>query len=228
MSKTAVVTGASGNLGPIWVNTLRMLGYRVFGIDLPEYDVSDMKSVAIAARNCVQQLGTPEVIVNNAAIDNPPGSGASFFGNFSEIIAVNLTGAVNVTQCFLPNMIINQKGLIVNIGSIQGYGGADWHNYDDFFEKPCGYNLSKWGLRGFTKSLSTEYSRYGIRAVTISFGCVDTPKIKQDFKEKYLQRVPLGRMISRESLESSLIYAVTCPDLTGVDWRIDGGLGAWA
>jgi NAD(P)-dependent dehydrogenase (short-subunit alcohol dehydrogenase family) len=227
MSKTAVVTGSSGNLGPIWVNTLRMLGYRVFGIDLPHYDVSDMKSVAIAARNCVQQLGTPEVIVNNAAIDNPPGSGASFFGNFSEIIAVNLTGAVNVTQCFLPNMIQQKKGLIVNIGSIQGNIGADYRNYPTDFEKPVAYNCSKAALIQLSRSITVQYGRYNVRSVTLAFSAYDGGKLKPEFLDKFLKNVPLNRTISKESLEASLIYAINCPELAGHQVLCDGGYTAW-
>jgi NAD(P)-dependent dehydrogenase (short-subunit alcohol dehydrogenase family) len=227
MSKTAVVTGSSGNLGPIWVNTLKKLGYVVFGIDLPEYDVSDMKSVAIAARNCVQQLGAPEVIVNNAAIDNPPGSSASFFGNFKEIVDVNLTGAVNVTQCFLPDMIQQKKGLIVNIGSIQGNIGADWRNYDATFEKPVAYNCSKAALVQLSRSIAVQYGRYKIRSVTLAFGPVFTKKLSQDFQAKIINNIPLATLIYEPSIRASLEFAINCPELTGQQVLIDGGYTAW-
>lgn len=227
MSKVAVVTGTSGNLGPIWVETLNKLGYTVFGIDLPKYDVSSLKSVAIAARECVQNIGSPEVIVNNAAVDNPPGSDASFFGNFERIMAVNLTGAVNVTRCFLPDMILNQKGLIVNIGSIQGNIGADYRNYPEDFEKPCAYNCSKAALIQLSRSIAVQYGRFNIRSVTLSFSAYDGGKLKPDFLGKFLKNVPLRRTISRESLEASLIYAINCPELTGQQILCDAGYCAW-
>jgi NAD(P)-dependent dehydrogenase (short-subunit alcohol dehydrogenase family) len=222
--KTAVVTGGTnGQLGPVWVNTLRKAGAIVYSLDLPKHNVADISSY----KNDFADV-CPDILVNNAGIDNPPDTKAIFFGNFADILGVNLTGAVMVTAFFLQSMLDHGGGVIVNIGSIQGYGGADWHNYDGDFEKPVGYNLSKWGLRGFSKSLTTQYGRYGIRAVTIAFGAVDTPKLKDDFQERYLSRVPVGRMITRRSLETSLLYACSCPELAGVDWRIDGGLGAWA
>jgi NAD(P)-dependent dehydrogenase (short-subunit alcohol dehydrogenase family) len=227
MSKVAVVTGTSGNLGPIWVETLNKLGYTVFGIDLPKYDVSSLKSVAIAARECVQNIGSPEVIVNNAAVDNPPGSDASFFGNFERIMAVNLTGAINVTRCFLPDMILNQKGLIVNIGSIQGNIGADYRNYPEDFEKPVAYNCSKAALIQLSRSIAVQYGRFNIRSVTLSFSAYDGGKLKPDFLGKFLKNVPLRRTISRESLEASLIYAINCPELTGQQILCDAGYCAW-
>jgi NAD(P)-dependent dehydrogenase (short-subunit alcohol dehydrogenase family) len=227
MSKIAVVTGTSGNLGPIWVETLNKLGYTVFGIDLPKYDISSLKSVAIAARECVQNIGSPEIVVNNAALDNPPGSDASFFGNFERIMAVNLTGAINVTRCFLPDMILNQKGLIVNIGSIQGNIGADYRNYPEDFEKPVAYNCSKAALIQLSRSIAVQYGRFNIRSVTLSFSAYDGGKLKPDFLGKFLKNVPLRRTISRESLEASLIYAINCPELTGQQILCDAGYCAW-
>jgi 3alpha(or 20beta)-hydroxysteroid dehydrogenase len=216
--KTAVVTGSAGNLGRIWCEVLMEAGATVFGVDLPAFDVS------------VDELdvGRVDILINNAAIDNPPGSGATFFGNFRKILDVNLTGAVRMTEQVIPGMIKAGGGVIVNIGSIQGYGAADIHNYDPPFQKPFGYNASKWGLRGLSKAITGQYGHYGIRGVTISFGCVDTPKIKPEFASRYLARVPLGRMISRKSLEMTMLYACCCPDLAGADWRVDGGLGVWA
>ena len=227
--KKAIVTGGkNGNLGPLWVETLVSFGAEVTSFDLPSVNIADTYSVDISVGRYVELNGTPDIIVNNAAIDNPPGSNSTFFGNFSKILGVNLTGHVYLVEQFLPAMVKNGGGVVVNIGSIQGYGGADHRNYEGSFEKPCGYNLSKAALLNFSRCLTTQYGRYGIRSVTVSFGCVASDKIKKEFALKYLSGVPTGRMISKESLQMSLLYAVCCRDLTGVDWRVDGGLGSWA
>ena len=217
--KAALVTGGSnGLLGPIWTETLKEAGAEVDVFDLPDKDV----------RRRGYDLSGFNILVNNAAIDNPPGSDASFFGNFDEIMAVNISGAVNMCKAVIPGMIKNGGGVIVNIGSIMGYGGADWTNYDGDFEKPFGYNASKWALRGLAKSITTQYGRYGIRSVTISFGPYNGGKLSDAFLKRFLSRVPLNRTISKESLKMSLLYACCCPELAGQDWRIDAGLGAWA
>ena len=227
--KKAIVTGGrNGLLGPIWVETLEQAGASVEIADLPEVDLKSGQQVKLFADNYLPGLGAPDIIVNNAAIDNPPGSKASFFGNCFNILDVNLIGAVRMCEQFIPAMIKNGGGVIVNIGSIQGYGGADIRNYPEGFEKPFGYNASKWGLRGLAKSLTVQYGRYGIRAVTISFGPFAGNKLFQEFLDKFLHNVPLNRTISKESLATSLLYACCCPELAGVDWRIDGGLGSWA
>ena len=79
----AVVTGGSGQLGPIWCETLREMGYRIFNIDLPMFDVSDRDRMQYAAGRCIAVHGVPKVIVLNAAIDSPPGSVATSMGTLN-------------------------------------------------------------------------------------------------------------------------------------------------
>lgn len=227
--KIAIVTGPSGNLGPIWVETLENAGAEVFGIDLPD-DITDKENIKklLSSWWKIKPIPhAPDIIVNNAGIDNPPGSKASFFGNCKEILDVNLQGAVNICEVFIPYMIHKDGGVIVNIGSIQGNIGADWRNYDEGFEKPVGYNLSKAGLIQLSRSICTQYGRYNIRSVTISFGPFEGAGFDLDFREKFLKNVPLGRTISKESLQTSLLYACCCPELSGQQVLIDGGYCGW-
>ena len=224
--KTAIVTGGdNGLLGPIWVETLTDAGAIVASYDLPEWDVTNKERVKFFVD--VVWPGA-SILINNAAIDNPPHSGATFFSNLEKIIAVNLVGAANMCAAVIPHMINNNGGIIVNIGSIQGFGGADHRNYEGNFEKPVAYNLSKWAVRGFSKSLTTQYGRYGIRAVTPSFGPYNGGKLSQTFLDKFLHNVPMGYTVSKEDLQRTLLYAICCNSLAGEEWRIDGGLGAWA
>lgn len=216
--KTAIVTGGrNGLLGPIWTETLTEAGAAPFIFDLPESDVLDDRDVWYAKdRNA-------DILVNNAAIDNPPGSDASFFGNFDEIMAVNINGAVNMCRAVIPGMIERGGGVIVNIGSIQGNIGADWRNYKGDFEKPVGYNCSKAALVQLSRSICVQYGRYNIRSVTISFGPYGGGKIPRDFLLKFLPNVPLGRTISKESLKQTLLYACCCSELSGQQILVDGG-----
>lgn len=215
--KTALVTGGrNGNLGPIWVKTLENAGADVEIWDLPENDVRHVKHI----KKC-------DILVNNAAIDNPPGSDASFFGKFNEIMDVNINGAANMCACVVPRMIRNGGGVIVNIGSIMGNIGADWRNYPEGFEKPVGYNCSKAALVQLSRSIAVQYGRYNIRSVTISFGPYDGGKLTDEFLGKFLKNVPLNRTISKKSLKQTLLYACCCPELTGQQILIDGGYTAW-
>src|SRR3990167_9882214 len=78
--RVAVVTGGSGRVGPIWIETLENAGAKVLVLDLPAYDVSKLDQV-YEFQQMLPPDQMPTIVVNSAAIDNPPGSRASFFGN---------------------------------------------------------------------------------------------------------------------------------------------------
>lgn len=218
--KMAIVTGGThGQLGPIWSKTLRNAGALVLEVDLLQLDIT---------KDFIPQQWLPvDILVNNAAIDNPPDSKATFFGNFNRIMEVNIGGAVRMAEQVIPGMIKNGGGVIINIGSIQGNIGADWRNYPEGFEKPVGYSCSKAALIQLSRSITTQYGRYGIRSVTISFGPFNGGKLTQEFLDKFLKNVPLGRTISKESLQWTLLYACCCEELAGQQILVDGGYCAW-
>ncbi len=226
--KRAFLSGAKGNLGPIWVETLEDAGVSIFSLGLPEFDITNKCDVnEIIHNHSLALTDYPDILINNAAIDNPPGSNASFFGNFKEIIDVNLIGAINMCEAVIPLMIKNGGGVIVNIGSIMGNVAADYRNYPEGFEKPVAYNCSKAALIQLSRSITVQYGRYGIRSVTISFGPYDGGKLTQDFLDKFLKNVPLNRTISKESFQQALLFACCCPELAGTQVLIDGGYTAW-
>lgn len=227
-NRIAVITGTSGQLGPVWVETLSNMDYLVWGMDLPRVDVGRKEQVLEDAARCIRAgLGIPEVLVLNAAIDNPPGSVATFHGKAAEILQVNLMGAIYTVEAFLPHMIEHGGGVIVMIGSIQGFIGADWRNYEAGFEKPVGYNLSKAALMQYARSLTVQYGRHGIRACCIAFGPYDGGKLKQEFLNRFLHNVPMGRPVSRASLRATLRFALECPEFAGQTVLVDGGYTAW-
>jgi len=224
--KIVVLSGCNGSLGPIWKRTMLSAGAYVYGFDLPVTDVRDEESLLEYKKYFSSNNLVPDIIINNAAVDHPPQGDVTFWTDTENIIKTNLIGAVNLTFLFLPWMIERGSGLIINIGSIQGNVAADWRNYEGF-EKPVGYNLSKAGLIQFTRSLAVQYGKYGIRSVCISFAAVDNGKFKEPFKSNFLKCLPLGRFISVQSLEQTLLYACTCPELTGQQILVDSGYTAW-
>jgi NAD(P)-dependent dehydrogenase (short-subunit alcohol dehydrogenase family) len=227
MTHSAVVTGGSGRVGPIWKNELEQMGYWAFDFDLPTWDVTSLDDISMFKANILHNGFAPSVLVNNAAIDNPPGSDASFFGNLAEILDVNLTGATNMAKAFIPVMSKRKGGVIINVGSIMGNIGADWRNYPEGFEKPVAYNLSKAALIQLSRSITVQYGRDNVRSVTIAFGPLDTPDLPESFKSKFLPNVPLGRPISEQSWRAALRFAIEAPELAGQQILVDGGYTAW-
>jgi len=158
--RVAVVTGAFGNLGPIWIGALLGAGARVAGIDLedargsdayhallrvygPERlsiyraDVRDRDALTEIRIRISDELGAPHVIVNNAGVDQPPSSDAPQYKLdeipaevFREVLDVNLFGTFQVCQVFGPLMAAAGRGSIVNIGSLYAAVSPDQRLYD--------------------------------------------------------------------------------------------------
>jgi 3-oxoacyl-[acyl-carrier protein] reductase len=223
--KTALLIGYDGKLGPIWASTLETAGAGVYGFGLPEINFLE-QTVDITMMDAPDI--TPDIIVCNAAIDTPPSRiEARFFTNIEDTIYVNLFMHMRIIDFYVYRMMDKGGGVIVLIGSIQGYVGADWRNYSGGFEKPVAYNLSKAALKQLARSLTVQYGRFGIRAVCPGFGPVDTGKLPQEFKEKITDQIPTRRMVSELSLRQTLLYACCCRDLAGEDWLVDGGYTKW-
>ena len=156
--QTAVVTGACGKLGPIWVDALLEAGARVAALDLPQVkpsaafealaraadgrlvridvDITDRASIDAAAARVVRELGAPTVLVNNAGIDQPPDSPGGRhhlhelpIDQFRRMVEVNLLGTFQVTQVFGELMAGHGGGSIINIGSLYASVSPDPHFY---------------------------------------------------------------------------------------------------
>lgn len=142
----AIVTGALGNLGPVWCSALAGAGARVVGVDLrtegadeltrelsdrgggfelEQADVTDRAALEGARERALPAGAAPSVLVNNAGIDQPPGAAGGThliedvpLEDFSRTLEVNLAGAFNATQVFGAPMAERGSGSIVNIGSL--------------------------------------------------------------------------------------------------------------
>jgi len=219
--KTALLTGPEGNLGPIWKDTLEAAGAMVYGVGLPQEDFDDEEYPWL---DMAHTWETPDIIVCNAAIDTPPTDpDARFFDGFEETMQVNVNAHARIIEELIPDMIHGGGGVIVFIGSIMGYIGADWRNYSGGFEKPCAYNASKAALKQLARSITVQYGRRNIRAVCPGFGPYISGKLDKKFLAKITGKIPMGRTVSKESLQQTLLYACCCQELAGEDWLVDGG-----
>jgi len=157
--RVAVVTGACGKLGPVWVDALVEAGARVAALDLasaqpsPAFaevaaragnrvarfacDITDRVAIQAAADAVAAALGVPSVLVNNAGIDQPPDSPGGRhqlhelpIETFRRMVEVNLLGTFQVTQVFGALMAGHGGGSIINIGSLYASVSPDPHFYD--------------------------------------------------------------------------------------------------
>lgn len=227
--RLAIVTGASGNLGPVWISTLRDAGADVVGVDLRpsegvlQGDVTDRGSLAAV----LAETGTPDVLVNNAGIDSPPGGDE---GDFAKTLDVNVTGLYNATQVFGEAMCQAGRGSIVNIGSLYASIAPIPALYDHIeppFTKPAAYGASKAAVVNLTRYFARLWGPKGVRVNALSPGGVRAGQDKE-FVAKYSARVPLGRMAETTDLTGALLFLASDASayVTGHELRVDGGFTA--
>lgn len=261
--KIAIVTGANGKLGRVWVEALAHSGAAVVATDIGNdgpcddiarlmgffaekisfidgIDIMKREDALRLCEYCKKTYGIADVLVNNAGIDQPPASGASKYtiedypeDIFSNILKVNTYGAFNLIGVFGAEMIKATKdgsgrggGSIINIGSLYASVSPDEKFYDhmDGFLKPPSYGMSKAAVVNMTKYLAAHWGKYGIRVNTLSPGGVEGGQ-DPEFKRKFCDRVPLGRMAQLDDLKGPLVFLASDASkyVTGIELKVDGG-----
>jgi len=241
----AIVTGALGNLGPVWTQALAGAGARVVGIDVRDGELAgrELETADVADRAALDAIaerhGPAAVLVNNAGIDQPPAAAASTFriedvptDDFRHTLDVNLVGTFTATQAFGRLMAEAGTGSIVNVGSLYASVAPDPGLYDHMdvdppFLKPPAYGASKAGVVNLTRYFARLWGPRGVRVNALSPGGVRGDQ-DEEFVRKYCARVPMGRMAEPEDLVGPLLFLATDASryLTGHELRVDGGFTA--
>jgi NAD(P)-dependent dehydrogenase (short-subunit alcohol dehydrogenase family) len=238
LSGLAVVTGALGNLGPVWCDALEGAGMRVVRIDVREAEGVEAADVTdtSALRAIRDRIGAPDVLVNNAGIDQPPDPGAAVGGiegvspdEFLRVLDVNTRGTFVATQVFGSAMAEAGRGSIVNIGSLYATISPIPELYDHMpgFVKPPAYAASKAGVLALTRYFARLWGPRGVRVNALSPGGVRGGQ-DDEFLRKYDARVPLGRMAEPDDLTGPLLFLASDASryVTGHELRVDGGFTA--
>ena len=185
IDKVVVITGAGSGIGRALAQQVAAKGARLAlsdvnakGLDetlksLPAaaeargyvLDVSNRQAVFAHADDVKRDFGTAHFVINNA--------GTTIFGTIAHLtieelewlLGINLWGVIYGTKAFLPMMLAQREGCIINISSVLGlvaYGGQG------------AYCISKFGVRGFTECLWSELEGSGVRAVCVHPGGIRT------------------------------------------------------
>ncbi len=127
-------------------------------------DVADRAQVAQLFKDAQATLGGLDCLVNNAGIAGPTGRADEIHvEDWDRCIAINLTGQFNCARLAIPLLLKSQNPSIMNLSSQAGKHG---------FALRSPYAASKWGVIGFTKSLSIELGEHGIRVNALLPGIV--------------------------------------------------------
>ena len=173
MSKVVLITGGSSGIGKSIGEFLHHKGFAVYGTSrnpdkvvhsifpLVALDVRDTKSIQLAVAKIIQETGRLDIVINNA--------GVGITGPLEEIpmeeiknnFETNFFGPIEVMKAVLPQMRLQQSGLIINITSIAAYMGLPYRSV---------YSASKGALELITEALRMEVKPFGIQITNVAPG----------------------------------------------------------
>ena len=157
------------------------------GISTSVCDIGDRAAIGTMVAEAVQALGGLDVLVNNAGIAGPTASVEQFDPDaWDAVLRVNLTGTFTVTQAAIAHLKQSAAGSIIVMSSLAGRFG---------YPNRSPYATTKWGLIGFTKTLSRELGEFGIRVNAILPGAVAGPRLQQVFEAR---AAVSGRSVAQE------------------------------
>jgi 3-oxoacyl-[acyl-carrier protein] reductase len=182
-------------------------------------DVRDFDRAQEVVRSAAESLGPIDVLVNNAGIRRDGALHNMDPAVWREVIDTNLTGTFNYARAVVRDMI-RRGGVILNVGSVSGSVGMAGQT---------NYSASKAGMIGFTKALSREVARFGIRVNAIAPGVIETEIIadlEPRARTKLNAQIPAGRVGTAREVAKLALYLASddAAYATGQVFTLDGGL----
>ena len=210
-----VVLNSRGEISEELLAEFKPYGVKVLAIS---GDVSDFADAKRMMDQAIEELGSVDVLVNNAGITQDTLMLKMTEEDFEKVLKVNLTGAFNMTQSVLKPMIKAREGAIINMSSVVGLMGNIGQ---------ANYAASKAGLIGFTKSVAREVANRNVRVNAIAPGMIEsdmTAVLSDKVKEAMLAQIPMKQFGQAEQVAEVTAFLASQDYLTGQVLAIDGGL----
>tara|TARA_R110002072_G_scaffold116299_3_gene246716 strand:+ start:6386 stop:7126 length:741 start_codon:yes stop_codon:yes gene_type:complete len=241
-NKTALITAAANGIGRASAERFVAEGARVFATDI---DIAMLEGVAGVEAYCLDVTDSKAIhelassLPNVDIIFNCAGmvAGGTVLecdeATWQRSMDLNVTSMFHTLQAFLPGMLANGGGSIINMASLASSvkGVAN----------RCAYGTSKAAVIGLTKSVAADFMTQGIRCNAICPGTVDSPSLNQRIAEQarkegrsdadvlasFIARQPMGRLGRVEEVAALATFLASdeAAFITGTTQLIDGG---WA
>jgi NADP-dependent 3-hydroxy acid dehydrogenase YdfG len=232
--RRAVITGASSGIGEATALALAEAGAavaigarrkdrldevasRISGdggrAEVFEVDISDEEAARAFVEGAAEKLGGLDILVNNAGLMLLGAVEGSDTEDWRRMVDVNVLGLLYCTLPALPLLRESGNGHIVNLSSVAGRTAT---------LGVAVYNLTKWGVTGFSDALRQEALNSGIRVTVVEPGFVDTElqghntnPIVVEATEK--NREQIGEVLEAEDIAAAILYAVGQPKRVNVN-----------
>ena len=239
--KVAYVTGGMGGIGTAICQRLHKDGFKVVAGCGPtrDYDkwlaaqkalgftfyasvgnVGDWDSTVEAFSKTKAELGSIDVLVNNAGITRDRMFLKMTRDDWDAVIETNLNSMFNVTKQVVGDMVEKGWGRIINISSVNGVKGQAGQT---------NYSAAKAGMHGFSMALAQEMATKGVTVNTVSPGYIGTDMVKairQDVLDKIVSTIPVKRLGEPNEIASIIAWLASDEGgyTTGAEFAVNGGL----
>ena len=191
-------------------------------------DVSNYSSIQSLSQKVITEYGRIDILCNNAGIGHTGSILECMEDDWDRVMAVNAKGVYLGCHFFIPYMLKQGEGNIINMASVLGLCGVP---------KRAVYSASKGAIISLTRQLAIEYAGNNIRVNSISPGTVETPWIKrllaenddpEAIRQSLNARHPLGRLATVDEIAHAVLYLASPESafVTGMNLVIDGGANA--
>ena len=239
-NKFALVTGAGKGLGRACAIALAEAGATIIAVsrtksdlDRLEKSIKKIKGKTIKIRcdvmdfkqlkNELDKIKTIDILVNNAGTNFPEPFEKIRQESMNYLVDLNLKAAFNVAQLVVKKMLKNKKrpGSIINMSSQLGHVGMSGRNV---------YNMTKFGIEGLTKGMGVELAKNNIRVNSVAPTFVETPMVKNFFRNKKfkklaLSKIPMGKAATESDVATTVCFLASSASsmITGTSILIVGG-----
>ena len=237
--KTALVTGASGDIGRAIAKALHgqgakvaLSGTRIEALNqlagelgdravVVQANLSDPADTERLAKEAEAALGGQlDILVNNAGITKDGLLMRMKDEDWQAVIEVNLNAGMRLSRAALRGMMKRRYGRIIGISSVVGSTGNPGQ---------ANYAAAKAGMIGFSKALAQEVASRGITVNLIAPGMIKTPMtdvLTEEQRGRMMERIPLGRLGTSDEIAAAAVYLASAEAgyVTGATLHVNGGM----
>jgi NAD(P)-dependent dehydrogenase (short-subunit alcohol dehydrogenase family) len=208
--------------------TLHGRAERDLMVETIQLDVTDEAMVKIVVNQVLERIGRVDLLLNIAGVGSTQTAVDTDLETWEQVFAVNVRGTFLLSKYFLPSMIQQGHGVILNMASVAGMVGLP---------NRAAYCASKAAVIGLTRAMAIDHVKQGIRVNAICPGTVDSPWVGRllaaaddadQARQNLVARQPMGRLGRPGEIAEAALYLASdeASFVTGTTLTIDGGLTA--